>query len=207
MLRYSPKFANNSSTRLSEIRCYTSQSLRARCYALNARSRRRDHERDNTKLSHVYFQPRHLRLCTIGEVIVNVLKAMLVVLPVFLAADAVWIGYLMKSFYDTELGDLARRSGGDLSPRWAAAIVVYILIPSGIVLFVRPLLGSDSSWWHALGWGAAYGLIVYGVYDLTNRAVLDQWSLRMTIVDIIWGSTLCAVSSVAMWSASGWWLR
>jgi uncharacterized membrane protein len=126
------------------------------------------------------------------------LKLYLIVTTVFLAIDAVWIGVLMKGFYDLELGPLARRENGALSPRWGAAIVVYLVIPLGLVLFVRPAMGAGATSGQAFGWGAVFGLIVYGVYDLTNRATLEHWSLRLTVVDMLWGATICGVAAVVL---------
>ncbi len=127
-----------------------------------------------------------------------------IALAVVLVLDFLWLGIAMKGFYDRELGELARRSGGSLSPRWPAAILVYLLIPGGIVLFVRPLLDSHGTAWQALGWGAAFGLVLYGVYDMTNLAVLEEWSLRMTLADIGWGCFLCGTTASAMRLAEGW---
>lgn len=126
------------------------------------------------------------------------LKLLFIVLPAFLLADFIWLGLLMKGFYAGELGELARRQGSVLAPRWPAAMLVYLLIPIGIVLFVRPLLSPESSSVAAFGWGAAFGLVLYGVYDLTNLAVLEKWTLRMTLVDLAWGATLCGAMSVLM---------
>lgn len=55
-----------------------------------------------------------------------------------------------------------------------AAILVYLLIPLGVVLFVRPAVGTSSSLWVAFVWGSVFGLVLYGVYDLTNRAILEK---------------------------------
>jgi uncharacterized membrane protein len=118
--------------------------------------------------------------------------------------DMLWIGVLMKDFYARELGELARREGNSLAPRWSAAILVYLLIPAGIVLFVRPHLNTDDPWWQATAWGAVFGLVLYGVYDLTNLAVLDKWTVRVTIVDLIWGSVLCGTVATWMHVASRW---
>src|SRR4051794_15618971 len=109
-------------------------------------------------------------------------KLFLVILPLFLLLDFVWIGLIMKAFYNEELGDLARRHAGALAPRWGAAILVYVIIPAGIVLFVRPAMGPQAELFTAFTWGAIFGLIAYGVYDLTNLAVLEKWSVRMTAV-------------------------
>ena len=128
----------------------------------------------------------------------------LILLPIFLLIDLLWLGVIMKSFYAAELGDLARRQGSALAPRWGAAILVYLLIPAGVVLFVRPLLGENSSLLQTFGWGAIFGLVLYGVYDLTNLAILDKWTLRMTIADIIWGGVLCGTTSVIMRFIERW---
>ena len=82
--------------------------------------------------------------------------------------------------------------------------MVYLLIPGGLVLFVRPLLGVNATAWQAIGWGALYGLVLYGVYDLTNLAVLEKWTVRMTLADIVWGCVLCGTISVIMRFADGW---
>ena len=131
-------------------------------------------------------------------------KLFAILLPIFLFIDLLWLGIVMKGFYSQELGELARRQGTALAPRWGAAILVYLLIPGGLVLFVRPLLGVNATTWQAIGWGALYGLVLYGVYDLTNLAVLEKWTVRMTLADIAWGCVLCGTISVVMRFVDGW---
>jgi uncharacterized membrane protein len=120
------------------------------------------------------------------------------ILPMFLVVDLLWIGVVMKGFYSQELGELARRQGDALAPRWGAALPVYLLIPVGIFIFVRPRLGQGATAVHAFGWGAAFGLVLYGVYDLSNLAVLEKWAVRMTLADIGWGCVLCGITAVVM---------
>lgn len=127
-----------------------------------------------------------------------------IVAPFVLITDLVWLGVVMKGFYARELGELMRRSADGLAPRWSAALLVYVLIPAGIVLFVRPHLGEGATAPQALAWGAAFGLALYGVYDLTNLAILDKWTLRMTLVDILWGMCLCASGSFVLLVAERW---
>jgi uncharacterized membrane protein len=126
------------------------------------------------------------------------LKLYLSVLLAFIAMDAVWIGLLMKGFYNDELGEIARRHQGDLAPRWPAAVLVYLLIPLGIVLFVRPAMGMNASLFAAARWGATYGFLGYGLYDLTNRATLARWSLKLTVIDMAWGTVICAATAAFM---------
>ena len=43
--------------------------------------------------------------------------------------------------------------------------------------------------------GAAFGLIAFAVYDLTNQATLRDWRTAMTVVDILWGGVSCGTAS------------
>jgi uncharacterized membrane protein len=123
------------------------------------------------------------------------IKLYLLVLVIFLAIDLTWLGVLMAKFYKTELGPLARRSGEAMAPVWWAAFLVYILIPLGIMLFVVPRVSPENLAASALGWGFLYGVILYGVHDLTNYSLIDRWPWRMTLVDMAWGGFICAVTS------------
>jgi len=125
------------------------------------------------------------------------LKIFLAVLPVFLLLDYLWLGRLMQGFYLRELGDLARREGETIKPRLLAAAGVYLALPGGIVLFALPRVDPLNPVWSALGWGFLYGITVYAVYDLTNRATLRHWPVRMAAVDICWGGVLCATVTLA----------
>lgn len=132
------------------------------------------------------------------------LKLFAIVLPVFLVVDLFWLGFVMTGFYSQELGDLARRNGAAFAPRWGAAALVYLLIPAGLVLFVRPAMGTGATVWQALAWGAVFGLVLYGVYDLTNLATLDKWTVRLTLADMAWGGVLCGTMSAFMHVVDRW---
>ena len=123
----------------------------------------------------------------------HTLKVYGAVLPVFLAIDFLWLGVIMSKFYKDELGILARISNGALTPVVWAAGIVYVLIPLGIILFALPRVSQDNMVFSALFWGFIYGIVLYGVYDMTNYSLVSKWSLRMSIVDILWGGTINAV--------------
>jgi uncharacterized membrane protein len=80
-------------------------------------------------------------------------KLLAIVVPVCIAIDLIWIALVMKNFYSQELGDLARRDGLSLAPRWGAALFVYVLLPVGIVTFVRPRWEPTARCWRRSGWG------------------------------------------------------
>jgi len=133
----------------------------------------------------------------------DTLKLMAVGFPVFVVVDFVWIGLVANGFYKGELGALARRSGENFDPRLAPAAVLYALIVLGIAVFVLPRV-QQGSLWDAARFGALFGFIGYGVYDLTSYAVINGFTLRMTVVDMIWGACLCALTAVSMQAAKTW---
>jgi uncharacterized membrane protein len=115
----------------------------------------------------------------------------LLTIPVFFAIDLVWIGVLAKQFYQTHIGWLL----GEV--QWVAAILFYLLYIAGILLFaVAPALRTGS-WTTALLLGAALGLLAYATYDLTSLALIKNWPLIVTVVDMVWGTVLTALVSTA----------
>ena len=128
----------------------------------------------------------------------------LLLAPIVLVIDLVWLGMIMKGFYAQEIGEITRRNAEGLAPRWGAALLVYLFIPAGLVCFVRPLLGEQSTLPQAWAWGALFGFILYGVYDLTNLAVLDKWTVRVTVADMAWGGVLGGITTVIMRAIDRW---
>jgi uncharacterized membrane protein len=119
------------------------------------------------------------------------LKLYAIALPVFFAIDMIWLVFVAKNFYSKYIGFL-------MNPKinWVAAIIFYLIFIVGIVIFaVTPALKQQSVL-NALLLGALFGLITYATYDLTNLATLKNWPLIVTVVDIIWGTTLSAAISV-----------
>ncbi|MBV1708778.1 MAG: DUF2177 family protein [Erysipelotrichaceae bacterium] len=117
----------------------------------------------------------------------------LVVLVVFFAIDLFWLGVVAKDLYAKYLGYL-------MAPQinWAAAITFYLLFIVGLMIFVLLPALDKQSLSHALIYGALFGFFTYATYDLTNLATIRDWPITITIIDLIWGTSLsAAVSSIS----------
>ena len=115
----------------------------------------------------------------------------LVVFAAFFVIDLIWLGIVARKFYREQLGFIMVDK-----INWPAALSFYLLFIAGLIYFVvRPSLGQES-WFNALLNGAFFGLICYATYDLSNLATLKHWPLKVTIADLLWGSSLCAILSV-----------
>ena len=132
---------------------------------------------------------------TAGISIAFTLKAAAVGGVAFMALDAVWLGILMKTFYRQQLEPIVRLADGGIAPNWPAAFVVYVLLGTGIALFVMPRAATVSS---AAALGALFGLVVYGVYDFTNYSTLREWPFALTLADTAWGALASAAAAVAV---------
>ena len=110
----------------------------------------------------------------------------------FLVLDGLWLGVLMKNFYRQQLAPIVRLADGGIAPNWPAAFVVYLLLGTGIVVFVIPRAPTAPL---AAVYGALFGLVVYGVYDFTNYSTLRQWPFALTLVDVAWGAAASAAAA------------
>lgn len=104
----------------------------------------------------------------------------------FILLDVFWIGFLMNNTYKQKIGSFLRMKNGTFSPYITSSLLVWILIVIGSYLFVLPRIINASLGVQFL-WGAIYGLVVYGVYDFTNYALLNAWPLSITLIDLGWG--------------------
>jgi len=115
----------------------------------------------------------------------EVIKTYLIALVVFFTVDIIWLAIVAKKVYKKELGFIMSSK-----PNWIAAIIFYLVFIVGVVFFViNPAIEKDS-WTYALLVGMLFGFITYATYDLTNLATLENWPIKITIIDLIWGTSL-----------------
>jgi uncharacterized membrane protein len=117
--------------------------------------------------------------------------AYVVTASVFLSCDYVWLHRAM-GFYRNSLGDLLAEK-----PNLVAAAALYLIYFVGIVVFsVMPAARNDG-WMSAVVLGGLLGLVAFATYDLTNFATLNRWPLIVVVVDMVWGTFVTALASVA----------
>lgn len=115
----------------------------------------------------------------------NFVKMYIIAFIIFLAIDAIWLGLVAPKFYRTQIGHLMRER-----PNFIAALVFYLVFIVGVVYFVVQPGVEAQSITKVLVSGALFGFMTYATYDLTNLATLKDWPITVTIVDLIWGTSL-----------------
>jgi len=118
-----------------------------------------------------------------------------IALPVFFVIDMVWLGVVARNFYQKQIGHLMRTD-----VFWGPALLFYVLFIAGLVFFVIQPAVEKKSVLYACAAGALFGCITYATYDLTNLATLKSWPVLVTVVDLLWGTTLGMLVSFISYS-------
>ena len=115
-----------------------------------------------------------------------------------ISIDLIWLLGLAKNLYRNEMGDLMASE-----PKLLAGLGFYLLYALGACIFViLPALYKQSCW-HAIAYGALFGLFCYMTYDLTNLAVIRNFPTRLALIDIAWGASVTALASFfAYWAGN-----
>ncbi len=120
----------------------------------------------------------------------SLLVRYLVTTGVFLLIDVAWLALIAPKLYKANIGHLMADK-----PNLPAAGAFYLLYIAALLFFViDPALVRGSAW-QAVWTGAFLGLVMYATYDLTNLATLKDWPLKITAIDLAWGTFITAATS------------
>ena len=101
--------------------------------------------------------------------------------------DAIWLTTISPKLYKEQIGHLMAKK-----PNLPAAGLFYAIYIVGLVVFIVQPAVQKESIMYAASRGALFGLVAYATFDLTSLAVLKDWPIKITVIDLIWGSVLTA---------------
>jgi uncharacterized membrane protein len=108
-----------------------------------------------------------------------------ITLVIFLIIDIPMLTIINKDMYLNQLDNINNGLKIDTTIIATSAIITYVLLAYGLYYFaIKPKSILN---------GALFGLIVYGVYDFTNLATIAKYSVKVAILDTIWGAILCTL--------------
>ena len=113
-----------------------------------------------------------------NKVIINLLALIYTV-----GLDYIYLKFIGMRIFQQFLGDLLRKN-----ILLAPGIMVWVLIVLGSYVFVYDY--AIKNIFQALLYGAFYGLVLYGVYELTNYSILSAWNSKIVLIDLLWGVIL-----------------
>jgi uncharacterized membrane protein len=109
---------------------------------------------------------------------------------VMVALDMLWLGVIAKAMYQQGIGHLVAEK-----PNVGIVVLFYLLYALGVVIFAVSPQHNGSNWSVTLAMGALFGFFAYATYDMTNLATLRDWPLRLSLIDIGWGTVVSAASA------------
>ena len=112
----------------------------------------------------------------------------------YIILDLLWLGVVAKPLITRWLSPWM--IGG--FKIWPAAIV-YLLLAIGTTVFVLPKAVNIGT---AALYGALLGLIIYGVYDMTNLSTITNWPTAFAFVDMAWGTVSGGLIAMVMFTVS-----
>ena len=122
---------------------------------------------------------------------INHIKVIVLSIVLFLVLDALFIGAMMKNWQSL----LLRVQGEKLEVKMLSAIGAYIIMVFAWVYFVYKPYLIHKNIWTAVKTGAVLGFVIYGIFELTNHAIIKKWDFNFVIMDTVWGSVLYALVS------------
>ena len=110
---------------------------------------------------------------------------------IFLVIDFLALGVFVKPIFDRQIGHLMLENF-----RVFPAFLFYAFFVGVLLWFVSlPGIAQDKGLiWVALN-AALLGAAAFGTYEFTSLAILKDWTWKMVIVDMIWGTALTALSA------------
>jgi uncharacterized membrane protein len=103
---------------------------------------------------------------------------------VLLLIDFIYI-YLSKNYFNNQIKII---QGSPIQINVVGVILCYILLTFGLYYFIiQPHKSVKDAF--------ILGIIIYGVFDTTNYALFNKWSIKTLIMDTLWGGILFAITT------------
>jgi uncharacterized membrane protein len=114
----------------------------------------------------------------LNKVIINLLALIYTV-----GLDFIYLKLIGMRIFQQYLGSLLRKN-----ILLVPGILVWVLIVLGSYVFVYDQALKSVP--QAILYGGFYGLVLYGVYELTNYSILSSWNIKIVLIDLLWGVIL-----------------
>jgi uncharacterized membrane protein len=131
-----------------------------------------------------------------------VIKIFFTSMILFVIFDFIWLGFVVRRFNMEQLAEIGRFKDGQFQLMYVPAILVYFLLAAAVTFFVLPQTSADTSLVSVFLFGALMGLVLYGVYDLTNLSILKNYPIPFALADIAWGAFVVGSVSLSTWKIS-----
>jgi uncharacterized membrane protein len=116
----------------------------------------------------------------------------IIILVILLVIDIPMITKINNKMYQTQLNRINKDSKKG-SSQLISGLICYLLLALAIYIFIispEKNKSIKSSHFEIIKKGMLLGFIIYGVYNSTNRATINEYGTKESIIDTLWGSIL-----------------
>ena len=116
----------------------------------------------------------------------KVIQIIVLVLTILLL-DFIGLGYVLNQHWNKQILSVQKSK---MNINFYTALFSYLFLIIGLVVFVQPKVTTDFDCFY---YGCMYALVVYGVFDMTNMTIFENYTLESSVKDIIWGMFVCSI--------------
>ncbi len=123
-------------------------------------------------------------------------KLYVIFIVLYIVLDMIWLQggrTLHLAAYNKVTGQNVDKIKIDM----VAGFIFYLIAPLAYFVYIKPLAKGDPK--QSFYLGSLMGLLLYGTYDLTSKAIYsDRYEWSYACKDILWGTVLFGVLSYIM---------
>jgi uncharacterized membrane protein len=91
----------------------------------------------------------------------------------------------MRDYFDNQIQII---QGTKINLKIYPAIICYIALVFGLYYFI---ISKNNSILDAF----LLGIVIYSVYETTNLALINKWTIKTAIIDTLWGGILFSLTT------------
>lgn len=118
----------------------------------------------------------------------NDIKNVINILILFLVIDAPVLFIINKDMYAKQFLRINQGEMNINNRTYISALISYILLAVGLYMFV---LKDNNDM--ILQKAFLFGIVIYGIYNATNLATINEFGIKESIVDTLWGGIICTI--------------
>lgn len=121
--------------------------------------------------------------------------SLLIVFVYYITLDMSMIFLYTNKAFGTMIKKI--QNGEKMKTNFWYGLSSFILLAFGLNYFVVDKIDEKNIVGDSARLGIPFGLVVYGVYDLTNLATFGKFDFTTALIDMLWGGLLAFIVSLA----------
>tara|TARA_Y100000389_G_C17460524_1_gene521346 strand:+ start:3264 stop:3653 length:390 start_codon:yes stop_codon:yes gene_type:complete len=111
---------------------------------------------------------------------------------ILIILDFIWIKFYMGKKYNVLINKI---QNNPMNPKFIYVLFAYLLMLVGLNMFVIQNIRKSNRLIDSIKYGFLFGIVVYGIYDMTCAALFNDWDIKLAIIDTIWGGFVFFISA------------